>query len=140
MLIILFSAIFILLFAMFIFKLVHNQKEYIPTAYETELIAYFKEVALNTEYDENPQRILKWKKPMNIFIFKEDEYEEQIRIIKETINGINELTIDGFKIELTNDVSKSNSILYLCNKDKLMKLDAEFFDGIDEDFAGLALV
>lgn len=121
------------------------EEEYVPTEYEKELIEYFKEVVLESEYYENPKKIIKWRKSMLLFVSKNKEYKEQMRAIKETINKINELATDGFKIVLTNDLAKSNAFLYLGTKDSIAELDSDFYhrmdsDIIDEDFTGFAYV
>lgn len=117
-------------------------EEYVPTTYEKKLISYFKEIALQSEYDGNPEKIIKWEQPMVLFIFKEQEFKPQMSIIKKTIEEINRLVTDGFKIVITNNLSRSNSILYLCKKEKVAELDRFFYEiltkDIDYDISGLA--
>ena len=48
-------------------------------------------------------------------------------LLKKTINKINQLATDGFKIILTDNILKSNSILYLCSKEKIAKLNPDFY-------------
>lgn len=120
------------------FKTVLNN--YTPTAYEKELIEYFKEVALNTEYGDNLNRVVKWKTNMIIFISKDEEYNYQTKLINQTIETINEIVQEDFKIELTDDISKSNTILYLCKLNSLSELDYSLHDSINNDFAGFASV
>jgi hypothetical protein len=137
-------SLLILLF-FFIVLFHHNSKTnevYIPTIYEKELIDYFKEIALQSEYDYNPQKIIKWREPMILYVKKEKEFKPQMSFIKKTIDEINRLATDGFKIVLTNELSKSNAILYLCTKEKVADLDKQFYklltDDIDYNFTGLA--
>ncbi|GAA3553859.1 DUF2927 domain-containing protein [Snuella lapsa] len=115
---------------------------YTPTAYEKELISYFKEIALHSEYDDNPNKVIKWAEPMALYIVKEEEFKPQMSFVKKTINEINLLATDGFKIVLTDNPLKSNCILYLCKKNKVAELDQYFYemlnDGIDYDISGLA--
>ncbi len=115
--------------------------DYIPTEFEYELIDYFKEIALNAEYSSKDklQKTIKWKQPMMLFVVKEGEHIPQIKTIKKVIQTISELTLDGFKIELIEEKSKSNAILYLLNKDKVEEIDPSFFNGISGDFVGLSL-
>jgi hypothetical protein len=116
-----------------------TEEKYIPTKYEKELIEYFKEIALQSEYDDNPQKVIKWKEPMRLFVQKEDEFKPQMSTIDKTINKINRLATDGFKIVLTKDLSNSNSVLYLCKKEKVAELNPQFFkviNNIDYDIAG----
>ncbi|UOY08889.1 DUF2927 domain-containing protein [Muricauda sp. SCSIO 64092] len=141
-------AIFIIcLIIFFIGLFIKNEMlpiDYTPTSYESEMIEYFKEVALKSEFDENIGRIIKWKKPMILFVSKDDEYKKQTEAIKKSINKINELVTDGFKIELTEDVSNSNAILFLCEKRKVEKLAPDFYksftDDIDIDISGFAYI
>ncbi len=114
------------------------KEDYIPTIYESELIEYFKEVALKSEIGENVNKTIKWPGPMFLYVIKDRNYEKQMKAIHETIHKINNLSTDGFKIVLTEDKTKTNAILYLLNKRKVDKLDSYFFDGIDYDFAGLS--
>lgn len=116
--------------------------DYIPTAYETELIDYFKEVALQSEFDEDINRVIKWKQPMLLCVVKDKTYKRQMDAIQKTIDGINELATDGFKIELTNEPKKSNSFIYLCSREYVAKLAPNFYksftDDIDVDVSGFA--
>ncbi len=137
---IIFISIFILVGFVLFFK--KGTVNYTPTTYENELISYFKEIALQSEYDDSPQKVIKWKEPMVLYVIREKEFKLQMSTIKNTIDKINRLATDGFKIVLTNNHSKSNATLYLCNKEKVAELDQHFYemltDGIDYDIAGLA--
>lgn len=117
-------------------------KNYTLTEYEKNMISYFKEVALQSEYDDNPQKIIKWEEPMTLFIAKDGEYKNQIEVIKKTVIKINELATDGFKIKLGNNILKCNAILYLSRKERVSELDSSFYkmlnDGIDYEISGLA--
>lgn len=119
-----------------------REVNYNPTPYEKNLMSYFKEIALKSEYDGNPERLIKWKEPMVLFIKKEEEFKNQMLFIEKTIDEINRLAIDGFKIVLTNDLSKSNSVLFLCSKDRVAELDLGFYkiitDDINYEISGLA--
>lgn len=72
-------------------------------------------------------------------------YRERKRIqapdvgYKSTINEINQLATDGFKIEITDNLTISNIILYLCNKERVKELNPEFYKKISDlnyDIAG----
>ena len=133
----------VLFFFIVLFCYIRKIKEvYTPTIYEKELIDYFKEITLQSEYDYNPQKVIKWREPMMLYVKKDKEFKPQMFIIKKTINEINRLATDGFKIILTEELSKSNAILYLCNKEKVADLDRQFYkiltDDIDYDITGLA--
>lgn len=115
---------------------------YEPTAYESELIEYFKEVALKSEFNKNVNKVIKWRKPMRLYIVKDknDTYEKQVAFIKKTIDSFNVLTSDGFKIELSEEFENSNSYLYLCSKNEIAKSNPDFYkefaDNIDIDVSG----
>lgn len=135
--IIAFLIIFLVLFA----KNKGTKYNYIPTVYEEELITYFKEVVLKSEYYESPERIVKWYKPMILYISKDKEYKGQIKIIQKTVDEINKLATDGFRIEVNNEVSKCNAILYLCRKERVAEIAPDFYniftgDSIVDEVAG----
>jgi hypothetical protein len=117
---------------------------YVLSEYEYKLLSYFNEVALNSEHSDNPHRVIKWKEPMILFISKDEDFDIQMKSIYKTINNINELATDDFRIELTNDILKCNAILYLCNKERLSELNYDFYkelsDDIDYEISGLAYV
>ena len=46
-----------------------------PLSICDELISYFEEVVLNTEYDDNPKKVLKWTEKMNLFIIKDENLD-----------------------------------------------------------------
>ena len=68
------TTVLIIVISILSFVLINNDSHYIPTAYEKELIDYFKEIALQSEYDDNPQKVIKWKEPMLLHVIKEKEY------------------------------------------------------------------
>jgi hypothetical protein len=105
---------------------------------EKEAFEYFKEIALKSEFGYSPDRIIKWTKPMKAFIKKEKPLKTQVSVIKQTIERINELATDGFRIELIDNIYKCDTIIYLNSKSKVNEIDKYFFKGINEDFAGLA--
>ncbi len=109
--------------------------DYEPTAYESELIEYFKEVALKSEFDENVNKVIKWRKPMRLYIVKDKDqaYEKQIVFIQNAIKNFNALTTDGFKIELSDDFENSNSHLYLCSREKIARVNPTFHQQLNED-------
>jgi hypothetical protein len=97
---------------------------------------------LQSEYDDNPKRVIKWKEPMLLHVIKKEESKLQMSVIKKTIAEINRLATDGFKIILTNNLSRSNAILYLCSKEQIAELNPYFYKmftkDIDYDITGLA--
>jgi len=136
------STILIVVVLIFFFVLMKRSSNYNTTAYAKQLIDYFKEIALQSEYDDNPKRVIKWEKSMLLYVIKKEESNLQMSVIKKTIVEINQLATDGFKIILTNDLSRSNAILYLCNKEQVAELNPYFYEmltkDIDYDITGLA--
>lgn len=128
--------IFITIVGIISFNLI-SFDEYELTEDERELVEYFNEIALKSEFDDSPEKIKKWTKPMKLYILKDKEYKKQVLYIKNTIETINNLAQDNFKIELVDDLMQGNSVLFLLEKEKVMELDSLFFDGINEDFVGL---
>lgn|GEM_PF-6755040 len=73
------------------------EDEYVLKNYERSVIDYFKEIALNTEYEHSPERVIKWKQPMHLYVYKEKDCEEQMQFIRNTVDELNELFSDGFR-------------------------------------------
>ena len=113
-------------------------KRYELNAWEKEIYDYFLETALKSEYGYHPKRVIKWTNPMKMFISQKEKYKTQVSIIKETIEKINNLVSDGFRIELTESANKSNTIIYLANKERINELRKTFLKEFDVDFVGLA--
>ena len=122
-----------------VYKLV-DFKEHELSEYDKELVNYFNEVALNAEFDDNPDKIIKWTEPMSLYIMKDGEFNSQVSIIKNTIKKINNLIKGEFKIQLIDSQPKSNAVIFLLEKDKVELLVPSFFEGIEEESAGLALI
>ena len=99
--------------------------DYIPNDYEKELISYFKEVALKTEYGNNPKKILKWEKSMKIYVV--DANKRQLKAINKAINQINSLILNNFKVELVDEQKKCNTILYICSMDYIKENNPFFY-------------
>jgi len=133
--------IFIIVISALFFTVNKNKNvklnEYRLTEYETKLIDYFKEIALKVEFGENINKVIKWKKPMILYVEGNKLHNQQINAIKKTIKTINQLVSDGFYIELTRNKNNSNAILYLIDKKNIDKTKFDFYDKIKEDFVGL---
>ncbi len=133
----------VLVSGLFIYRQV-SRIDYNTTAYESELIKYFGEVALQSEFNEKVNRIVKWKKPMFLYIMKDKPYKLQIIAIQKAVNSINELTTPNFKVELTDNIDKSNAQLYLGSKEMVAKMAPNFYksftDDIDIDISGFGYI
>lgn len=107
-----------------LFKL---EDDYIPNNHEMELIDYFNEIALKLEYFDNPERITKWRTAMHLFVYSESESYEQMKIIQNTIESMNNISSDGFKINITKDYKRANAFIYVCKKEMLKEIAPKFY-------------
>lgn len=131
------SIITVVILGIFIYRKA-TKVDYLPTAYESELIEYFEEIALKSEIDKNINETIKWNKSMSLYVVKDKPYKRQMASIKKAIEGVNYLATDGFRIELTEDKTEKNAILYLSSRNDVEDLDYHFLKGINGDFAGLS--
>lgn len=136
--------IFVLLFTLgYYFYKKSTYLDYSYSQYEKELINHFKEVSLKTEYGDNKGRIVKWGRVMYLYTLfngkpiKKGQCKEQMAALKKIINNINNIVDNDFKIILTDDIKKSNSIIYLTSIEKMNRMYPNFFVGIEEKAAGL---
>ena len=113
-------------------------EEYEFTEYDTEMVNYFNEVALNTEYDSNPKRIIKWTEPMKLFIIKEKDLSYEVTLVKKTVEKINNLTKDEFHIQLIDDPKKANAFIILRERERLEPLMPDLFENIETEINGIA--
>ena len=75
---------------------------------------YFKEIAMETEWGQSPNRIRKWNE--DIFIFIHDDFSNIIENeLIEIIEEINNLS-SSIKLSLTTELDKANVHLYNRNK------------------------
>lgn len=138
--------ILFLLFAIWFFNtnVFKNESEYIPTEYELKTIEYFKTIALKSEYFDDPQKVTKWRKKMSLYIFKESDLKNQDELLIATINKINSIASDGFKIELVEDYKQANAFLYFCKKNSLKKIAPNFHsllnETVKEEYSGFSYV
>lgn len=135
-------AIIIFVYTKFDFS---DKSQYQPTKHEEELLDYFNDIVLKSEYFDQSERVVKWMEPMKLFISKEKVYDRQMTAVKKAINYINSLATDGFRIELVEDISKSNAILFLCDKSRIKVLAPDFYKTLEavqmkEDFCGLTSI
>ncbi|NJX16443.1 DUF2927 domain-containing protein [Tamlana crocina] len=99
-----------------------------------ELILYFNDICLGAEYGNSKKITRKWKTPLNLYIVKDKNYKEQINFIRESVEKINELVSDNFKISISNDSINANGHLFLCSDEKLKTYPEPFkkiFNNVD---------
>jgi hypothetical protein len=122
------NLLIVLLLLIFVGVFIFNKfkkVDYIPNGYEKKLISYFEEVALKTEYGNNPKKILKWEKPMKIYVV--DANKRQLKTINKVINQINSLVLNDFRVELVDEQKKCNTILYMCSMDYIKENNSQFY-------------
>jgi len=113
-------------------------------SHEKKIFDFFEEVALSSEYFYNPKKVVKWVKPIKLFLYYDEEYSLYQGEIVDAVNQINELlSFSNFQIEWASSIESSNTVIYLCNKDSLNELNTEFYSfifnesGISYQIAGL---
>lgn len=79
--------------------------------YQIQIIDYFQDIALGFENGNNSLITRKWTHPMRVFVDgnPNDEHTQQIN---KTINEINDLATDGFRIDLVESLDLSNCHLF----------------------------
>lgn len=127
----------VLVTAIFLFKMINPSEKINLSDEEITRLNYFEEVALNSEFGDSPKRVLKWNKKILVFIQKDEEYFEQVEKINQVLDDIKQLTYGNLLIEKTDDISISNSIVYLDSKKNLLRKHPDSFEGVDKDFTGL---
>ncbi|OFX24477.1 MAG: hypothetical protein A2041_09535 [Bacteroidetes bacterium GWA2_31_9b] len=80
--------------------------------YNLDIISYFKDVALGFEDGNSSNIIRKWKSPMKIYLDENPSSSINTKV-EQTVNEINELSTDGFLIEIVNDANLSNCYIFL---------------------------
>ena len=98
--------------------------EFILSEYETDLIDYFKDIALGFEFGITNNITRKWNSGMKVFIGGEPSFEllaefEKIRA------EINELTTDGFNVTVVNDSLQSNYYIFFGSGTKYAEMFPE---------------
>ncbi|HEY3403397.1 MAG TPA: DUF2927 domain-containing protein [Ohtaekwangia sp.] len=91
------------------------------TPYQSEVIAYFKEIALGFEYGSAPQIIYKWKSPMRVFVGGQKHNTILRDELQKVIAEINQLATDGFFIEVTDDTLRSNCYIFLGSRTEFLE-------------------
>lgn len=61
-----------------------------------ELISYFNEICLGSEYGSSKKVTRKWQQPLKLYIVKDSAYDEQMLFIAQTIKNINALVSEEF--------------------------------------------
>lgn len=82
------------------------------TDYQREVITYFNKVALGFEFGNASPITRKWVEDMMIYVGG-DKHQTLDSELKKIISKINDLTTDGFEIEIVDDSLASNFYLYL---------------------------
>jgi hypothetical protein len=113
---------------------------------QQEVINYFNEICLGSEYGMLPPLTHKFKGTSRIYLVKDSAYTEQLKFLDKVLADFNRLTTDGFKIMLTNDSATANIHLYLCsnkqikNKPRFNRVTADFYGYFDSSIKNNYLV
>lgn len=121
----------------FVYKMINSSEKVNLSEEEIKRLNYFVEVALNAEFGYSPKRVVKWNKKIFVYIQKDEECFEQVEKIKQVLDDIKQFTYGNLLIEITDDISISNSIVYLDNKKNLLRRHPDSFKDVDKDFTGL---
>ncbi len=79
--------------------------------FQTEVVSYFKAVALGFENGGSTEITRKWRSPMRIFIYGSPS-DQLIEKVEQTVEDINKLASDGFSVEIVDDANLSNCPLF----------------------------
>jgi hypothetical protein len=101
---------------------------------QLQLIDNFKQVAL-VQHGFPGKFTYKWKSTMNIFI-EGSPTTEHIEKTQQTINIINSISTDGFKIQLVSDINKSNTNMFFGSREAYNEKYAETFPSNSTTTAG----
>ena len=104
-----------------------------------DLISYFYDICLGAEYGNLSKVTRKWKTPLKIFIVKDNNYKEQTDFIQKSIEEINKLVSNNFKISISKDSINANGHLFLCSDDKLKTYPAPYnsiFKSVNNNYFG----
>jgi len=91
------------------------------SAYELEVIDYFKDIALGFEFGSVSQITRKWESEMKIFIGGRPS-TELLTEVEKIKTEINDLATDGFEISITKDSVASNYYLFLGDAQSYVKI------------------
>jgi hypothetical protein len=81
------------------------------SAYERNVVSYFKDVALGFEFGGTTEVTRKWAVPMRIFVGG-DPSTELMNELNDIVDEINELTTDSFVMSITADTAQSNCYIF----------------------------
>jgi len=107
---------------------------------ELEIVETFKDVTLNP-FLNNPNRTVKWKKDINLYVNNLDSPNYIPEYVQLTVGNINNLIQENnIKVNLTQNQNDSNVKVFIGKRVDVMKLDFELMDDTDDEPYGLALV
>ncbi len=102
------------------------------------IIDYFIDVAIGSEYGAGFPLTKKWNTKMMIYV-EGEMHEELSSELDKVIEELNSLFEDGFEIQITEDKSLSNFIIFLGHGDDYAKLFPGIRDYVDDNY-GLAWI
>ena len=108
---------------------------------QQEIVKYFKEIAIGSEYGDQVNVITKWASKMKIYVGGSPAPENILELTKIT-NEINILVSDGFQIDIVSDSAESNFYIFFGSKYDIAKKfpdSAKHLDYTDALFTVYAL-
>ncbi|PHN07859.1 DUF2927 domain-containing protein [Flavilitoribacter nigricans] len=90
------------------------------TAYELEVIDYFKEIALGFEFGGASEITRKWRDTMKIYVGGSPS-SDLLNELEEIRTEINSLVSDGFAMEVVADSAQSNFYIFLGSADEYVE-------------------
>src|SRR5690554_5782503 len=135
--------IIIIIIGFVLFKMYKSNKKvesYQFSEEELEIVETFKDVTLNP-FLNNPNRTVKWKKDINLYVDNLDSPNYIPEYVQLTVENINNLIQENnIKVNLTQNQNDSNVKVFIGKGVDVMKLDFELMDDTDDEPYGLALV
>lgn len=135
--------IIIIIIGFVLFKMYKSNKKvesYQFSEEELEIVETFKDVTLNP-FLNNPNRTVKWKKDINLYVDNLDSPNYIPEYVQLTVENINNLIQENnIKVNLTQNQNDSNVKVFIGKRVDVMKLDFELMDETDDEPLGLALV
>jgi hypothetical protein len=128
------NKLLLLLLILFIASSCSKDKEDILlSAYEIDVIDYFKDIALGSEYGNESSITRRWSKEMKVFIGGEPS-SALLTEFEKIRTEINVLATNGFKVTVVNDSLQSNFYIFLGTGTKYAEIFPYESDYVDSNW------
>lgn len=114
---------YFLVLSLFIASCSNHDEDISPklTAYNERVVEYFKEVALGFEFSGASQITRRWEGSMKVFIGGQIT-PALLAETNKVVNEINDLSTNGFRIEIVSDTLQSNFYIYFGSGDSYARI------------------